>query len=161
MILGKPLKISILSEAVKEHFSEVIKLTENDSPGRQRKTANSDVIQASRTTSDVNCGNSRRNSDVIEASRRHSDASQINNDVTGSLSRRNSDVNNQKSRRDSGIIDTTTGTATATATCTGTATVSRRNSDIMEGSRRSSSTSDGKSRSDSEESAMKLPSIKI
>ena len=81
MILGKPLKISVLSAAVKEHFSDTIKpleriseVSEFKSPSeasgidRDRKCGNSDVILD---------GKSRRNSDVIldGKSRRNSDVS--------------------------------------------------------------------------------------
>ena len=34
MILGKPLKISVLSAAIKEHFSEAIKLSENNASSK-------------------------------------------------------------------------------------------------------------------------------
>jgi hypothetical protein len=161
MILGKPLKISVLSATVKEHFNDSIKLSdkspdqgrsktiyEHGSPERLRKYGYSDAIETSRRNSDVNCGLSRRNSDVIEASRRNSDISRRGSEIIAALSRRNSEIANEKSRRGSGIIDT--------------ASATRRNSDvIMESSRRNSSISAGKSCSDSDESGTKLPSIKI
>jgi DNA-binding response OmpR family regulator len=37
-ILGKPLKISVLSAAIKEHFSEAVKLSENNAQNKVKPT---------------------------------------------------------------------------------------------------------------------------
>jgi DNA-binding response OmpR family regulator len=37
-ILGKPLKISVLSAAIKEHFSEAVKLSENNAQNKIKPT---------------------------------------------------------------------------------------------------------------------------